>query len=56
MNVLHCDECNREAPESFEEARDSGWYLSSKLSVSGIPWDMLCPDCRHSHIEPKIIH
>jgi hypothetical protein len=40
---LHCDNCEKECPP-FEEAVKQGWYISSK-SVSGIPWDMLCPDC-----------
>jgi len=33
----------------MDEAIEMGWYLSSKLSVSGIPWDMVCPECRWNH-------
>lgn len=41
---LHCDKCERECPPLLE-AQKQGWYLSSKLSVSGIPWDLICPEC-----------
>lgn len=41
---IHCDKCDRDAPP-LEQARKEGWYLSTKLSVSGIPWDLICPEC-----------
>lgn len=44
MSYLHCDKCERECPV-FDEARQQGWLLSHKLSVSGIPWDIICPSC-----------
>lgn len=41
---IHCDKCEREVPP-LEEAREQGWYMSANLSVSGIPMDLVCPEC-----------
>lgn len=45
---LHCDRCERECPP-LNEASELGWFLSSKLSISGIPWELLCPDCFYNY-------
>jgi len=49
MKYINCDKCGKECPP-FNQAEKKGWYLSKKLSVSGIPWDLFCPDCRKNNL------
>ena len=44
MKYITCDKCGREAPPRDELSR-RGWYASTRLSISGIPWDLICPIC-----------
>jgi len=47
-NPIECDKCKREAPRSYCEALELGWYFSSKLS-SAISDIVMCPECIKNH-------
>lgn len=43
---ITCDKCGREAPPR-DECKRAGWFMSQDTSPSGIPLDLLCPDCKN---------
>lgn len=49
---IHCDKCGRVVGTNLEELRHNGTYMSLKLSISGIPWDVVCRKCLEK--EPRI--